>query len=276
MNATPPPAMLYTPPQQRKPLWFVPHLLWNFIGTVALVGCMAVSVAIAGPPAAVSSGGAGMRLAHRFFKWWARSTARFYGLRVWVRGEENVGANKTYIVVPNHRSHMDIPTIGIAVPLRLVAVHKRSLEWIPLLNFVLWLSGSVGLDRTDRAASHRRLKLVGNRLGTGRSVTMFAEGHRSTGPTLERFKKGAAVVALEQQCELLPVTVLGTDVVYPPGQLMVNRGDVLVVIHPPVNANGMPPSAKDALTAQLEQTVASAFVAGPVTPQMLEGARRVV
>ena len=262
-------------PQQRSIGWAVRHFLWNFLGCWPLVLVMMVGVLFT-IPVSLLSVEAGYRQGLFFFRQWCRWTLRGFGVRVWVVGLENIDPKVSYIVCPNHRSHFDVPILGWTLPLQVVSVHKKSLEYIPFIGQALWMSRSVGLNRNDKTDAHRRLQVVKQRLSTGRSVVIFPEGRRGTGPTLDVFRKGAAVVACEQNAPVLPVTVLGSDVIYPPNHLMVHRGDALVIIHPPIETNGLSLEDRDALTQRIKDVVARPFFPGVVPAERLAGARRVV
>ena len=98
-------------------------------------------------------------------------------------------------------------------------------------------------------------KVIAQRLATGRSVVVFPEGHRSRGAKLDLFKKGAAVLAAEQGAPILPITISGTDVLYPPGSLMIHRGDVLVEIQKPIETAGRTAADREAIIKQVRASV---------------------
>lgn len=278
MSKNPAPGLpvLFTPPERRTVGWFVGHVVRNTIGLFPLIGILVGGMITCIFVVPFSIDGWGYRYAWWLFVLWARSLLSTFGVRVWVEGLENLEPGRQYIVCPNHRSHLDVPTLGATLPLRMVSVHKKSLEYIPFVGIGLWLSRSIGVDRQDTVGSQQRLKAVAQRLATGRSVVIFPEGRRSKGDKLEVFKKGAAMVALEQHAPILPVTVVGTDVLYPPNQLMICRGDALVVIHKPIETTGMSTGDRDALTQRIKETVASRFVPGPLDLSLVKNAKRVL
>jgi 1-acyl-sn-glycerol-3-phosphate acyltransferase len=266
---------VYTPPGKRNAWWALRHLWSNFLGCWPMVILLVLGCITALPAVLLSVDNYGKRWAFFMFRSWARWMLKGFGVRVWVQGLENLKPGQQYIVTPNHRSHVDVLSLGVALPLIMVSVHKKSLEYIPLVGQALWLSRSVGLDRNDKADAHRRLKLVAQRLGSGRSVVIFPEGRRSKGPHLDQFKKGAVVVAAEQKAPLLPVTVVGTDAIYPPNRLMIHRGDVLIIVHPPIETAGMTLLDRDDLIKRVKASVEQGFVAGPLDLDRLSGATRI-
>ena len=267
---------VYTPPERRNLVWFVRHFWRNFLGTVPMVVILVLGVIFTLPVSWMAKDGWGYRWAWGWFLAWCRSMLRGFGVRVWARGLEHVEPNRMYIICPNHRSHFDVLALGVTLPLRMVSVHKKSLEYIPFVGQALWVSRSVGLNRNDKTDARRRLQLVAHRLRTGRSVVIFPEGRRATGPGLDVFRKGAAVVACEQGAPILPITVVGTDAIYPPNHIMVHRGDALLVIHPPIETKGMSLDDRDELMRKVRGVIEQDFEAGPLRPERLAGARRIL
>jgi len=94
--------------------------------------------------------------------------------------------------------------------------------------------GTVGIDRSDRADTMRQLQRARESVAQRYSVHFFAEGTRSVDGTLQRFKKGAVVMALALQVPLVPVAIIGTRQAYPKGAIAVHPGPVLVQIGKPI------------------------------------------
>lgn len=248
---------------------FIRHLVRNALGLVPLFSLLALGVVVSVPLMLVSPDGLGMRFSNAAYRFWARWTLRTFGVRVFARGLENMRPDGRYILAITHRSHIDVPVLGTVVTMPLCSVHKKSLEYVPVLGQSLKLARGIAIDRNDAAGSRRRLTEIGHRLSTGRSVVMFPEGTRSMGPALGSLKKGAVVVAIEQQCELLPITMIGTDAAYPPDTLMMNKGDVVVVVHPPIPTVGLTQKDRDSLNDKLRSVLLGPFTPGPPSAEQV-------
>lgn len=254
---------------------FLLNLPRNTLGISCLVVMTIVGVIVAAVTMAWSADGVGKHASHWAFQAWSRLSLRLFGVRVYVVGMENL-AGPPCVMVSNHRSHIDVPVLGAVLPVPVCSVYKKSLERIPILSSALWLSQSVGVDREDSANSRQQMDLVASRLKGGRSIVVFPEGFRSTAPVLMPFKKGAVVTALEQQVDIVPITIVGTGSLYPPNQLMVMPGDVLVVIHPRESTAGLNLSDRATLNQKLRDIVSSAFSPGRPTLLRLHNAVRVL
>jgi len=249
--------------------------LRNVAGLFSLVTLVVLGVMVSFPFMLVSPDGLGKRVSNACYRLWARCSLRLFGVRVFLMGAQNL-AGAPCVLVANHRSHLDVPVLGCLVNMPLCAVYKRSLARIPFLGFALWMSRSVGIDREDAKDCREQMTGVAGRLKSGRTILVFPEGSRSTGVGLAAFKKGAVATAIQQGVEILPVTIVGTDALYPPGQLMVERGNVLVVVHPRLSSRGLNWQDRGVLNQRMQEVVASAFGCGEPSPLRLSQALRVL
>jgi 1-acyl-sn-glycerol-3-phosphate acyltransferase len=79
-------------------------------------------------------------------------------------------------------------------------------------------SGQVPIDRTSGDAAAGALSSAKRILGEGDLFGIYPEGTRSHDGKLYRGKTGVARLALETKVPVIPVAVVGTDVVAPPGK----------------------------------------------------------
>src|SRR5690348_7129105 len=79
-------------------------------------------------------------------------------------------------------------------------------------------SGQVPIDRSGASAAEGALSAAKRVLGEGELFGIYPEGTRSHDGKLYRGKTGVARLALEAKVPVIPVAVLRTDVVAPPGK----------------------------------------------------------
>ena len=79
-------------------------------------------------------------------------------------------------------------------------------------------SGQVPIDRSGADAAEGALNSAKKILGAGELFGIYPEGTRSHDGRLYRGKTGVARLALEMKVPVIPVAVVGTDVVAPPGK----------------------------------------------------------
>ncbi|MDQ6527465.1 lysophospholipid acyltransferase family protein [Nocardioides sp. LHD-245] len=138
-----------------------------------------------------------------------RPTSRWLIRRRWdvrVHHAERFPATGPAVVAGNHIGFVDGPLMAIFAPRPVHALTKVEMFRGPLGPF-LRASGQIPLDRdhTDPAAVRIALRV----LREGHAVGVFPEGTRGPGD-LERFRGGAAYLALVTGAPVVPLTFLGS------------------------------------------------------------------
>ena len=118
-----------------------------------------------------------------------------------ILGRGNVPANRNFIVVANHSSHLDFSLVGYALgaigdDIRVLAAKDYFFN-TPARRFLA--SNFTSLMPFDRErAQLESLEDALAELARGRSVLMFPEGTRSADGEIHEFKSGAGFLALAQ------------------------------------------------------------------------------
>ena len=152
---------------------------------------------------------------HLLIKFWAKVLlSLFCGVRLEVHGDRRVDAAGSYIIVSNHRSHMDILVASAAVPLPFLWLAKSSLFRIPVIGAAMKRAGYVPVEREKFVAASRSLDRAEEALRRGGSIWIFPEGTRTPREELGRFKRGAFLLAARTGRPILPVVLAGTDAIF--------------------------------------------------------------
>ncbi|MEO3759093.1 lysophospholipid acyltransferase family protein [Mycobacterium sp. B14F4] len=104
--------------------------------------------------------------------------------------------------------------------------------------FTRWfytVAGQVPIDRTDADSAQSALTTAARILGEGKLLGMYPEGTRSPDGRLYKGKTGLARLALETGVPVIPVAMIGTDAVNPPGSKMWRFGRVQVKFGKPMD-----------------------------------------
>ena len=104
--------------------------------------------------------------------------------------------------------------------------------------FMRWFytaAGQVPIDRTDADSAQSALDTAARVLGEGKLLGMYPEGTRSPDGRLYKGKTGLARLALETGVPVIPVAMIGTDAVNPPGSTMWRFGRVQVKFGKPMD-----------------------------------------
>ena len=180
--------------------------------------------------------------------------------RVHLSGERVENPRNPYVVVGNHLSNADIPIVS-HLPWEMKWVGKEELFKIPIVGWMMQLSGDIPVDRDDRRSAVQALRRALWYLERNCSVMFFAEGTRSPDGRLLPFKDGAFVAAVKAQVPILPVMVDGSQNALPKHTWLFNRGnDVYVHVFPPVDTAGLSgrdvPALRDRVRALILEALA--------------------
>ena len=117
--------------------------------------------------------------------------------------------NKTTptIYVCNHESFLDIPLI-YQLPIRMKWVVKHSMTYIPIMGWLVRLTGQLTINRSKKSALKKLNNLV-QPLKSGIPVMLFPEGTRSLDGSLQPFKNGAFLLAMEHGFPIQPLVIEG-------------------------------------------------------------------
>lgn len=144
--------------------------------------------------------------------------------RPWVEGAEHVPDEGAAILASNHLSFSDSFFLPLVVPRPITFLAKSDYFTGPGVKgfFTKMFFAGVGqvpVDRSGGRASEAALRTGLRILGEGSLLGIYPEGTRSPNGTLYRGKTGLARMAMEAGVPILPVAMIGTYEIQPPGQL---------------------------------------------------------
>jgi 1-acyl-sn-glycerol-3-phosphate acyltransferase len=165
---------------------------------------------------------------------WSRLACGIVPVKVKLTGTKNYTPGRSYVVVANHQSMVDIPVIHGFIGLHIKWVMKQELRKIPVLGIACHYLGCIFVDRSHHQAAIASIRKARKRISSKASVLFFAEGTRSRNGQVQPFKKGAFVFARETGLPVLPVTIRHSREVLPPDSLDLVPGLVEIIVHRPV------------------------------------------
>lgn len=127
-----------------------------------------------------------------------------------MRGLEHVVRGQSYVVMSNHQSLLDVPTVLRAFPGSVRMVSKSELAKIPIFGPAIKAAGTIIVDRSNREAAIESLRHADELIDQGISMWIAPEGTRSKDGMLLPFKKGGFHVALDLGVPILPTFIDGT------------------------------------------------------------------
>ena len=138
-------------------------------------------------------------------------------------GAENVPDEGPAILASNHLSYADWLFMPLTLQRRVTFVAKA--EYFNTPGIKGWFqkkffsgAGQVPIDRSSRGAAEGALLSAKRILAEGDLFGIYPEGTRSHDGRLYRGKTGVARLALETKVPVIPIAVVGTDEIAPPGK----------------------------------------------------------
>jgi 1-acyl-sn-glycerol-3-phosphate acyltransferase len=188
---------------------------------------------------------------------WGRGLMYLVPAKVRVVGQQHLDQEQSYIVVSNHLSLMDIPTLYGWLKLDILWVMKKELRKVPFLGIACARLGHIFLDRSNRQVSLSQLRQLKGELLPGMSIIIFPEGTRSRNGKLQRFKGGAFLMAKDLELPILPISMVGSDSILPPDGMGLRPGSAKMIIHPPIDPSEVRASSPEQLRDRARQIIAT-------------------
>ncbi|HSJ60036.1 MAG TPA: lysophospholipid acyltransferase family protein [Jiangellaceae bacterium] len=145
--------------------------------------------------------------------------------RPWVEGAENVPATGPAIIAGNHLTVVDSLFMPLVVERKVVFLAKS--DYFTGRGVKGWLkriffggTGNVPIDRSGGKASEAALRTGLKILERGDLLGIYPEGTRSPDGRLYRGRTGVARMALEARAPVVPVAMIGTFEMQPPGRII--------------------------------------------------------
>lgn len=151
-----------------------------------------------------------------------------------VIGLDKVSLDQPTVFIGNHQSFIDMPVLA-SLPFNMKWVSKQELFKLPVVGWLLKMSGHISVDRGKKGAIHSLDKIkpyVENNI----PVMIFPEGTRSRVGELKPFKNGAFIISKKNNYALQPIVIEGTYDIMPPGGWRVKwKGRIYISILEPIS-----------------------------------------
>ena len=214
-------------PQMRRSIALIAELLYAAYAACALVTLAALTwivTAVTPKPAwAWALGGAA-----------ARTFFRLIGVRLVVRGVENLPRGAASVLVANHASYLDGVALVAALPVPYHFVAKRELESQLIAGVYLSRLASEFVERFDAQQSVQDADHLTRLAASGTSLAFFPEGTFTRAPGLVPFHLGAFMAAARARVPVIPVAIRGTRAMLRAGQWLPRHGTLVITVSEPI------------------------------------------
>lgn len=209
----------------------------------------------------------------RLIRFWARGVLWVCGVKVRVQGRNRIDPTKAYLFMANHQSNFDIPILMSAFDTSQVRwVSKQEVRKVPIIGLCMQRTHQVLVDRDSPTQAVAVIRQVKTLLEAGISAAFFPEGTRTRDGQLQPFKPGGFAVATEAKVPVVPVAVIGSRALWPPGEVHLRPGTVDVVFCEPISVDPHLPkkAAREDLLHKVHAAIAAQLpetgVISPVDP----------
>lgn len=143
------------------------------------------------------------------------------GVRMEIIGREPQTYDTPAIIIANHTSILDTPTMGLLHPRQIFMMNDRQFR-SPFFGRAMRMVGAHPASENDPDG----LAKLRKKIEQGYSIIIFPEGTRSMTTAIQRFHKGAFYLAEQLQLDILPVLINGNVHALPKNDNMLKPGPI--------------------------------------------------
>jgi 1-acyl-sn-glycerol-3-phosphate acyltransferase len=177
--------------------------------------------------------------------------------KIEVEGREKAVKGKTYVIISNHQSMLDILLI-FYLRYRFKSVSKIENTKIPVLGWYIKMADYITVDRVNEQSKSVMLDKSLNCLKDGTSIMIFPEGTRTKGKEIGRFKRGAFLLAMQAELPILPVVIEGSGGIFASDNLIFSWGKrIRIKVLDPVPPSSFGTNDNDELALKLRSLMNS-------------------
>ena len=175
----------------------------------------------------------------RLARIWSKFILMGMMLKPKIKRHYRMKKGKSYMLIANHTSMIDIMLMLYLSKNPFVFVGKKELAKLPLFGF-FYKRTNILVDRSDAKSRHDVFRQAQAKLDQGLSVCIFPEGGvPDEKVVLDDFKDGAFRLAIEHQIPILPMTFHDNKKRFSYTFLSGGPGLMRVTIHKPIPTKGM-------------------------------------
>jgi 1-acyl-sn-glycerol-3-phosphate acyltransferase len=196
-------------------------------------------------------------------RFWARTILYGMGFYYTVEKEYKLEKGKSYMLVANHTSMMDVMLMLLLVKKHpFVFVGKKELVKIPIFGF-FYKRTCILVDRTNSKSRFEVFERAQKRINQGLSICIFPEGGvpDNENMLLDEFKDGAFRIAIEHQLSILPITFGDVKERFSFTFFSGSPGKMRVKIHKPIETAGKSLEDKRQIKEQVRTVILNQLLA---------------
>ncbi len=181
---------------------------------------------------------------------------RAVGVKVRVRGMERIPSG-VCLFVANHTSSADAPAVVGAIPRRIAVLLKQSLFKWPIVGQAFRSAHFIPVNRSAHESAVASVERATEAMRAGQSFLIYPEGTRSPDGRLQRFKKGAVVMAINAGVSIVPIACSGAQKIMEKRSLVIRPGEIIVEFLEPIDASKYSLEQRETLNERIRASLAA-------------------
>jgi 1-acyl-sn-glycerol-3-phosphate acyltransferase len=194
-------------------------------------------------------------IVHHYARWWARIQLLVSGVRVKVKGLDNLDKESPYIYMSNHQGSYDIFVLLSCLPIQFRWIAKKELFAIPILGWAMRAANYISIDRSGKSKALESIERAADKIKGGVSVVIFPEGTRSRDGSIQPFKRGGFTLAMKSGVPIIPITINGSWDVMPRESMKVRPGEIRVSIDRAIQTTPLSLREKSVLMGKVREII---------------------
>ncbi|MBQ1457109.1 MAG: 1-acyl-sn-glycerol-3-phosphate acyltransferase [Butyrivibrio sp.] len=167
--------------------------------------------------------------------WAFRVVAFLSGVKLTVKGEENVPKDEAVLYIGNHLSYFDVVLTYCRVPRPTGYIAKKEFLKVPFLSWWMLFLDCLFMDRSDVKQSAQIIFSAIDKIKSGISICIYPEGTRNKDEvTIQEFHKGSFKPAQRTNCPIVPMIVTHTRDIFENHLPFLKSTHVVLEYLPPV------------------------------------------
>lgn len=161
------------------------------------------------------------------------------GVKLTVKGRENILKDQAALYVYNHRGFYDILTGYSTAPYPTAFVSKKEIRKIPMVSRWMGFMNCLFLDREDVRQGLQTILEGIELMKGGTSIYIAPEGTRNSGEELLEFHEASFKLAEKSKCPIVPVALNNTDAVFEQHLPWIRKAHVIIEYCEPIYMDQM-------------------------------------
>lgn len=195
----------------------------------------------------------------RMVQWAFRVVCFLAGVKLTVKGEENVPKDQPVMYIGNHRSFFDIIITYARCPRLTGYISKDGINKVPILN--LWMKRlyCLFLDRKDLKQGLKIILTAIEQVKAGISICVFPEGTRNRDTenpaSLLPFHEGSFKIAQKTGCPIIPMALTGTADIFENQFPWIKKAHVTLTYSKPILVSDLPKEEQKKLGSHCQKVI---------------------